>query len=239
MKTTVKNFLIFIAVIITGILIGMNWNVDLEKIRASISQFPPFFSGFIFVIFYVFATSFIWVGPKDVFRVLGAIFFGGLLSTLWIFLAEMINAMILFYFSRILGHDYVAAKLGRDSKNLEKIQDKTTILGIMAVRINPLIPFRFIDLGYGLLHVNVTKYLLAIIIVSPVRIFWLQSILAKIGEAHMENSGEVFFNNPTEAVSNIVQDPFLIMLSACYFLCVIGLTLFAMVYKHYKSKSKI
>ena len=92
------KFLILIAILIVCFLMGRYFHIDYDYYRTLLSKYPPVISGFIFISLYVGVTTFAWFGPKDVFRVVGAILFGPVMSTVCIYISEMANAAILFYF---------------------------------------------------------------------------------------------------------------------------------------------
>ncbi|RKY35103.1 MAG: hypothetical protein DRP69_02725 [Candidatus Duberdicusella sinuisediminis] len=51
---------------------------------------------------------------------------------------------------------------------------------VFLLRFIPLIPYRVLDLSFGLSRVPLKRYLLAVVIASPPRIFWIQVILASV-----------------------------------------------------------
>ena len=59
---------------------------------------------------YVVLTFFIWFGPKDVFRIASGVIFGAEISTIYITIAETVNAILLFMLSRIFGREYIEKK---------------------------------------------------------------------------------------------------------------------------------
>ncbi|MEJ2111047.1 MAG: VTT domain-containing protein, partial [Acidobacteriota bacterium] len=54
---------------------------------------------------------------------------------------------------------------------------------IFLLRTVPIIPFRILDLAYGLTSVPLRKYLAVSAIAMPVRIFWIQFVVAALGGA--------------------------------------------------------
>jgi len=113
-----KNELRFILLIIAFVLIwylGKFYHIDSAAIQKSLNKFPIFLSALIYITLYVIVTFFIFFS-KDVFWLLGAVLFGAVFSTLFICIAEAINAIILFHLARNLGRAYVAKRLSRISK---------------------------------------------------------------------------------------------------------------------------
>lgn len=162
---------------------GKFFDISFDQARDFLQRYPLWLQGLVYIGLYVVTTTLIVVGPKDVIRILGAIFFGGLVSTIFVYIAELFNAMIMFHMSRKVGREMVLKQwLGRHEK-LAHIGDNTTLLNVMALRINLLFSFRLLDIAYGLTTISFQKYFLAAVIASPLRLYVAQSILAYIGEA--------------------------------------------------------
>ena len=228
MKNRTLKFILFIIVIIVCWGIGRYYDFDLEYFQEFFSQFPVVLSGLIYVPLYIVLTFFVWVGPKDIFRVLGALLFGPYISTLFVWIAELGNAFVLFHFSRKLGREFIEKKFNLKPSRLDHVKENSSYFGVLTLRINPLVPFRFMDLGAGLTSITFKKYFNGILIASLVRIFWLQSILAGVGIAMFKDLNalqEFLLNNPT-----------VIIYSALYFLVVIICTIIALVMKFLKRK---
>ena len=130
---------------------------------------------------------------KDPLKVVGAIVLGAYLSTLLIYIAEIINACIFFQISNSLGKDYVERSVkGRFKRSYERIDDINTGW-IFLLRAVPLIPYRVLDISFGLSKLPLKKYILIVILASLPRIFWVQFILAGIKGFSM-NAAVAYFN---------------------------------------------
>jgi uncharacterized membrane protein YdjX (TVP38/TMEM64 family) len=222
------KFLILIAILAVCFLMGRYFHIDYDYYRTLISKYPPVISGFIFISLYVGVTTFAWFGPKDVFRVVGAILFGPVMSTVCIWISEMANAAILFYLSRFFGRGFVQQKFRLKSKQLDNVKNESGISGIVALRINPLVPFRLMDLGYGLTQVGFAKYFFVILLASLPRIFWLQYILTHVGES--------LFKDVPAVITYLMENTFILKYSALYFLSVLVLTIMAVIVKYFKRR---
>ena len=66
---------------------------------------------------------------------------------------------------------------------MEKAQKGAGVWPIFILRTVPLVPYRFLDLAYGLTSVSFRKYFIVSAVAMPVRIFWLQFIAAGLGSA--------------------------------------------------------
>ena len=182
------KFLIFATAILLIWYLGKFSYIDTKALETSFKEFPPLYSGIIFIISYVIVTFFIWLS-KDVFRFMAAVVFGAYLSTLLIWIAETINAFILFYLARSLGRDFVERSLKASTINLDGRLGRVTFFWLFMFRATPLLAFRFLDLGAGLTKISFKKYLAAVVLGSPLRIFWLQYILAGVGKSLFSRPG--------------------------------------------------
>ncbi len=175
------KFLVLILFLVLIFAFGVQFNVKSDSLESYLASYPFALSAIAFVVCYVIFTFFIWFS-KDVFRFVSAILFGAYISTALVFIAEFINAIILFRLSRFLGRDFVKHDIGRKFTWMEKRVEKVNFFWLVLFRITPLIPFRFLDLSCGLTSISLRRYLLVVLIGSPLRIFWLQYILAGLGK---------------------------------------------------------
>ncbi|TRZ94746.1 TVP38/TMEM64 family protein [bacterium] len=175
------KFIVFVAALVLICYLGRYIPLDVESIQKSLGGLPVIYSALLFIFLYVAVTFFVWLA-KDLFKVIAAFLFGAFLSTILIWLAEVINACILFFLARGLGRGFVAKTLvGRYGKLDDKLA-RVNFLWLFLFRAVPLIPFRFLDLTGGLTRIPFKKYLAAVVLGSPVRIFWVQYILVAIGK---------------------------------------------------------
>jgi len=222
------KFTLLLAILLACWYLGRIFKIDIASYQTLFSSFPIAISGLIFVLLYVCMTTFIWFGPKDVLRIFSAIFFGAIVSTIFVWIGEMVNAVIMFHLSRVLGQEYVQKRFKCKPEKLDQMKADSSLLGVIAWRINPLVPFRLMDLGYGLTQLPFQKYFIAIVAVSFLRILWLQYILAGIGVNLFENFSSLlnYFN----------ENPIIIQYSAIYFLIVIVVTLIAVVARFFRKR---
>lgn len=214
-KNKIK-FIIFIIAIVLIYYIGRFFHIDTQTIENSLKKFPLFYSGILFIVLYVVITFFIWLS-KDIFRFMAAVLFGAYISTLFILIAETINAFILFYLARFLGRGFVENSLKGAHKNLDERLAKINFFWLFLFRATPLIPFRFLDLAAGLTNISFRRYLAAIILGSPLRIFWVQYVLTGVGRS--------IFNNPLAVSQYLMQNKTLFLLSFIYLLLVFSVAL--------------
>lgn len=165
--------------------LGSLFNIDQRVLKSWFDSIPLFIAGPLFVLAYVGLTFIIFIA-KDLLKIVGAVVFGAYTSTFLIWCAEMLNVFVLFHLSRRLGREFIIEKFRITDEQIASAERNTKIIQLFVFRSIPLIPFRFLDLGYGLTGVPFRKYLLIAAIASPVRIFWIQFILAGVGDAIME-----------------------------------------------------
>ncbi|MBF0522136.1 MAG: TVP38/TMEM64 family protein [Candidatus Omnitrophica bacterium] len=219
LENKIFKWVLFVVLIVVPIFFGLVFHFDFAGYQRYFQQLPPVLTGIVYVFLYVLTTTLIWLGPRDIFRVGGAILFGPYLSTIFVSVAEIINCGIMFYLSRALGQDIIGVKFRIKEKDLQPTRKRTGFLGSLALRLNPLVPFRFQDIGAGLSTISFRRYFLAILIASPIRIFWFQYIVAGIGEG--------FLHNPSAAINYFVQKPFIVVYSCFYFLAILILSILA------------
>jgi uncharacterized membrane protein YdjX (TVP38/TMEM64 family) len=206
-----KFFIFIIAIALTWYL-GRFFHIDIKGLEGSLGRFPILYSGLAFIALYVIVTFFIWFS-KDIFRLAAAVLFGAYLSTLFVWAAETVNAFVLFYAARYLGRDFVAEKLGAGQKNLDEKLTRVNFFWLFLFRAVPLVPFRFLDLGGGLTKISFRRYLLAVVLGSPLRIFWVQYVLAGVGES--------VFTKPDALAAYLLANRVLFSFSLIYVLLVI------------------
>lgn len=195
MKKVNLRFAIFIAIIIALIVIGQFFSVTPEQVDSFLQKVPIKWAGVIFVFLYVVGTFFIWY-LKDPLKVVGAVIFGAYVSTLLIYIAEIINAVIFFNLSSILGKDFLEKRLPGKFKNLYEKVERLPLGWVFLLRVIPLVPYRVLDASFGLSKFSFRKYMLVVILASLPRIFILQFIAAAARGFSIERMVDYFLENP-------------------------------------------
>ncbi|MCK5215450.1 MAG: TVP38/TMEM64 family protein [Candidatus Omnitrophica bacterium] len=172
------KFFLLVVLVILFFYISKFFRIDQQNIQNILRGAPGIVSCVVFIVLYVFFTFIIWLGPKDVFRIVGAVVYGAYLSTFLVWLAEMVNVVVLFSLSRKLGREYVESRLkGNMSKWDDSIADSSFWV-IFLLRLTPIVPLRFLDLGFGLTKISLRKYFIICAVGTPLRIFWQQFLLS-------------------------------------------------------------
>ncbi|MFA6281843.1 MAG: VTT domain-containing protein [Candidatus Omnitrophota bacterium] len=183
-KNIFKTFLkiiLFAAFILVIIYLGIILSDNMEEIKAFLKSIPYTYSSIAFVVLYILANFVFFADIKDLLKPIGAVIFGAYVSTFLIYIAEIVNAFIFFNLSRILGMKFAERIMkGKFHKFYEKLSN-ISFRWIFILRFVPLVPFRILDVSFGLSKVSFKKYIWAVIFGSPLRIFWIQFILAAIG----------------------------------------------------------
>jgi uncharacterized membrane protein YdjX (TVP38/TMEM64 family) len=178
LKSNTFKALLFVFVLILFFAIGRYVTFDKEAFKAFFGNFPLGLSALIFIVSYVTLTFFIWLGPKDILRIVAAIIYGPYLSTALVWTGEMLNAAILFSLSRKLGRGFVESRIKGGFKRLDEAIAGKSFWGVFWLRFFPIVPFRFLDLGFGLTGISLKKYLSIAFLSSPLRIFIVQLFLS-------------------------------------------------------------
>jgi len=178
MKSQSFKFLAFVFLIVLFFFTGRFLQIDQNNYQQFLQSFPLIPSAVVFVVLYVVVTFFVWLGPKDIFRIAAAVIFGAGLSTLLVWIGEMINAAVLFTLSRKLGREFVESKLKGGWQRLDQTIATTSVWWIFLLKLTPIVPFRFLDLGFGLTKISLKKYWIISALASPLRIFILQFFLS-------------------------------------------------------------
>ncbi|RJO64753.1 MAG: TVP38/TMEM64 family protein [Candidatus Omnitrophota bacterium] len=191
--------------------LGSFFKIDTAGFERTFKGLAPLYGGIAFILLYVGVTFFVWFS-KDVFKFLGAFVFGAFVSTYLIWIAESINACILFGLARHLGREFIEKSYGQRHRRFEQKVAGLDFFWLFLFRSVPLIPFRFLDLAAGLTALRFRKYLAAVILGSPLRIFWVQYIIEGVGRGG--------FNNPSALSCYLLQQKGLLAGSFAYLVLV-------------------
>ncbi|MCX5706796.1 MAG: VTT domain-containing protein [Candidatus Omnitrophica bacterium] len=200
------GFLILIIGLLLFWYLGRYIPLNIPAIQSALSKFPLVLSSILYVVLYVVITFFIFFS-KDFFWISGALLFGPFLSALLICIAETINAFILFYMARLLGRAYVEKQVSKKYQYLDAKLGRINFFWLFIFRAAPLIPYRFMDLAAGLTRISFKRYILAVILGSPVKIFWIQFILYAVGQSvvtHPAVLAEYFLSHKTFFLFSLV-----------------------------------
>jgi uncharacterized membrane protein YdjX (TVP38/TMEM64 family) len=217
-KATKEKVGFFTLVLIILLLwyLGRYFGIDSDRIQNFLKPFPILISSLVYIFLYITVTFFVFFA-KDVFWLAGALIFGPYLSALLISIGETANAGILFNLSRRLGRSFVQEGLTQRYKHLDEKLGKTSFFWLFVFRMAPLIPYRFMDLAAGLTSMRIKRYMIAVAVGSPLKIFWVQYIIYGIGKN--------ILSSPLAAVQYFLNNRELFLFSFIYLVLVIGVVL--------------
>ncbi|MEW6076134.1 MAG: VTT domain-containing protein [Candidatus Omnitrophota bacterium] len=191
--------------------LGSFFKIDTAGFERALKGLAPVYGALAFILLYVGVTFFVWFS-KDVFKFLGAFVFGACVSTYLIWVAEAINACILFGLARYLGREFIEKSYGQRHRKFEQKVAGVSFFWLLLFRAVPLIPFRFLDLAAGLTALPFRRYFAAVILGSPLRIFWVQYVIEGVGRG--------IFNNPSALSCYLLQQKGLLIGSFAYLVLV-------------------
>jgi len=198
------RFFVFVGTLLVFIIAGKLFNIDAQKIDDFLENISFWQSAGAFVLLYVAGTFLVW-HLKDPLKIVGALLFGAYVSTGLIYLAEIVNAYIFFTISGKLGKEFVQSKVrGRSQRFYEKV-GALPFGWIFLLRVIPLIPYRVLDLVFGLSKVKFKKYLIVVLLGSLPRIFFHQFPLALLREFSFQDIAGAFKENPLKLAVLITE----------------------------------
>jgi uncharacterized membrane protein YdjX (TVP38/TMEM64 family) len=191
-----KRFITFVAIVVGLVLLSLSISVKEDTINRFLQGIPYIPCAVLFVGLYIIGGIFLWY-MKDIMKIVGAILFGAYISTLLIYVAEIIDAYIFFHMSSSLGKDFLEKRVKGKFKNLYERLERLDTPSVFLLRAIPLIPYRVLDLSFGLSKFPFKKYILAVIVASLPRIFLFQFPLAAIRGFSFEKMRTYFLEHPT------------------------------------------
>ena len=190
----VLSMIVVVLLLVAAWWAGRAFFSDEARIQAFFQQFPFGWAAVFFIGAYVL-SSFVIVDLKDILKVVAALLFGAWWSTLFIWLAELINNVMLFHLARRLGRVWIEQKFHLRGKDVRWVETMCGVWQIFVLRIIPAIPYRILDVTYGLTAVRFRRYFTVSALASPLRIFWFQFILAGLGGAVFQPEKIVVYLN--------------------------------------------
>lgn len=170
----VRSFWLLVILVIGFLVLSRFFHFEADSAKQYFTRFPLGISSAVFVVAYVVLSSVIWVGPKDVLRLASAFVYGPYLSTVLVTAGEMLNLLVMFGLSRKLGRPFVAERLRGRMRQVDQAIAESRYGTIFLLRLLILFPLRFLDLGFGLTRISLTKYFLISLLATPPRIFVVQ-----------------------------------------------------------------
>ena len=189
MQNNTKKFLAFVGILALCWWLGTVFKLEVESLKIFLNQFPITLTGVVFIVAYVVLSLFIWVS-KDVLMIAGGYIFGVTVSSIFVLIAEIINAYILCKLARKLGQGFVEAKTQGRFQGLHKRLENVSFVDLFTLRAIIFIPYRFQDLGFGLTKISLKKYMTAVITGSYPRVLLRQYAIVTLGHLVTQDFSE-------------------------------------------------
>ncbi|MFC1657931.1 TVP38/TMEM64 family protein [Candidatus Omnitrophota bacterium] len=212
MRASSRRLLVLILFLVMVAVGSRYLRIDFDVVKVFLQRFSIGQAIGVYALIYVLGTIFI-PPSKDILKVVGAVCLGAVSSSAGIWIAEVINACLLFYLARSLGRGFFQERLSGRAKLFDQRLGASGFKGILILRLVPLLPYRVMDLLAGLSSFGFTQYFIIAVIGSPLRIFWVQYVLAGVGEA--------IFKNPFALVDYIMTNRLIFAWSLAYFILVV------------------
>ncbi len=210
-RNTTRKFILLLTCVLLFLIIGRFFHIDERWCKSLLTETPLVVSGIIFIVLYVVLTSLIWLGPKDFFRITAALIYGAYVSTLLVYISEVINAFIFFTFSRKLGRGFVESRLRGKMRHIDETTADTSFWWIFAMRLF-IVPFRFLDMGCGLSKISFAKYFSIVLVATPFRLFLFQYLLTL---------GFETVRNPSKLAEHFLENPWVLWMNSLYLVGVV------------------
>lgn len=153
------------AIIALGVASGLTDYLSLDSLKArrdeltGLVEARPLLMLGLFFLVYVAATSVSFPGA-GVLTVAGGAIFGLWLALVTVSFASVLGAVLAFLGSRYLFRDWVKRRFGARLEAVDRGIEQDGIFYLLALRLNPAIPYFLVNLGMGLTRIPVLKYAL-------------------------------------------------------------------------------
>jgi len=163
----VLNFRIAIGLLIVGCVTAMSLAVyllreigpgELQAWLVAAGDWAPV----IYMVLYIVAT--VLVLPSTVLNLTGGAIFGPWLGTAWTSISAIIAAVVAFAFTRTVGRQTVAKRLGGRLQAMDAEVRRGGLFYMFAIRLVPIMPYGLINLVAGLTSVSVQDYILGTVL---------------------------------------------------------------------------
>ncbi len=151
-------FLLFIvSLVATGVAAFLMGGISPDRLQLLLNQ-TGVWTPLIYIAIYVLAT--VLILPSTALNLTAGAIFGLWWGTLWTSIAAMIAAVVSFSFTRTVGRDVVALKLGRNFREMDDRFQQGGIFYMFALRLLPIIPYGLVNFTAGLTSIKFRDYFL-------------------------------------------------------------------------------
>lgn len=146
-----------ICLLATGLTIyglgGLN-PAQIQQLLHSAGIFAPL----LFIVLYAIAT--LLVLPSTALNLMGGGLFGPWWGTCWASVAAILAAVLAFGFSRTIGRERVARRLGQRWQEMDTQVQRGGLFYMFAIRLIPIMPYGLVNFAAGLTSVSFRDFLL-------------------------------------------------------------------------------
>lgn len=158
MNKKIFLFLLFIvSLVATGVAAFLMGGISPDRLQLLLNQ-TGVWTPLIYIAIYVLAT--VLILPSTALNLTAGAVFGLWWGTLWTSIAALIAAVVSFSFTRTVGRDVVAVKLGRNFREMDDRLQQGGIFYMFALRLLPIIPYGLVNLTAGLTSIKFRDYFL-------------------------------------------------------------------------------
>lgn len=151
-------FLLFIvSLVATGVAAFLMGGISPDRLQLLLNQ-TGVWTPLIYIAIYVLAT--VLILPSTALNLTAGAIFGLWWGTLWTSIAAIIAAVVSFSFTRTVGRDVVALKLGRNFREMDDRLQQGGLFYMFALRLLPIIPYGLVNFTAGLTSIKFRDYFL-------------------------------------------------------------------------------
>lgn len=151
------TLLILICLVTTALAIYLLGGISPDQIQTWLKQ-TGVWAPITYICLYVVAT--VLVLPSTPLNLAGGAIFGPWWGTAWTSIAAILAATVTFTFTRTVGRQWVHHRLAGRMQALNAELSQTGLFYMMAIRLQPIIPYGIVNLAAGLTSVTYKDYLL-------------------------------------------------------------------------------
>ncbi len=146
-----------VCIIATGLAVYLLGGIEPAQIQAWLRA-SGIWVPIIYIALYVVAT--VLVLPSTALNLTGGAIFGPVLGTVWTSVGAIIAAIVAFAFTRTVGREAVAKRLGGRWMAMDAEVRRGGLFYMFAIRLVPIMPYGLVNFAAGLTSVSFKDYLL-------------------------------------------------------------------------------
>ncbi len=152
--------LTIICLVATALAMYLLGGTNSGKIQTWLTQ-AGIWAPVIYVTIYVIAT--VLILPSTALNLTGGAIFGPWIGTLWTSIGAVIAAIVAFAFTRTVGREIVAKRMGRSWQAMDAELRQGGLFYMFAIRLLPIIPYGLVNFTAGLTSISFKDYIMGTI----------------------------------------------------------------------------